>query len=133
MGYEISRIHAVTTLDLFRFYPTCCVCGHAKIRSKGGPNPTRIALQQSHSHVRELFTTVGPWWGRITPRFMADGTIMLVAVGSCPGTHLCCPGPHHLCVRVSFALLPLEISFKSMLIVGTYSGTSASVRSSQSG
>ena len=33
MGYEISRIHAVATLNLFRFYPTCCVCGHAKIRS----------------------------------------------------------------------------------------------------
>ncbi len=33
IGPTICRIH-VTTFDLFRFYTTCCVCVHAKIRCK---------------------------------------------------------------------------------------------------
>jgi hypothetical protein len=31
---KISRIHAVATFDLFRLYPTSCVCGNTKIRSE---------------------------------------------------------------------------------------------------
>ena len=30
---KISPIYAVDTFDIFRFYTTCCVCVHAKIRS----------------------------------------------------------------------------------------------------